>query len=267
MIEQILLRIARRGPALARLLPSDTSVAPSEYEHSDALPFPRRKTEADAPDSLPHALNVMPFWDAAKNSHYSSGTPQERARALPPAFVNYAMVHAMIGSVIWSERKYFQKNIVHIVTRNGDVVAAVYPGERTVAVRKRPHDAAPGMLSIKELPASARRFEGDEDSNFETSTIHMLLWYYGQVVPQAVEDLPSELLRGKILLRKLPLVAPSALGMQHLHLIHLFSAGPLYLQSLFELLSAESLKSICADLTSLFLTGCLVSTEKIGRPA
>lgn len=69
MIEQILLRIARRGPGLARLQPSDTSVAPSEYEHSGALHFPRCKREADAFDSLTDATNALPFWDAAKNTH------------------------------------------------------------------------------------------------------------------------------------------------------------------------------------------------------
>ena len=266
MIEQMLMRIAKRGPGLTQLESGDVSVTPSSYGSEPALAFPLRRTPAEAPDSVPYATNMPPIWEAAKDAHYRNTTPLERARALPSAYAEYDAVHAMIGGLIWSERKYIQKNIVHIVSRNGDVVAAVYPGQHTVAVRKRPAGVTPGMLSIKALPASAQPFESDEANNFDTTTVQMLLWYYGQVVPEAVENIPNELLRGKILLRKLPLVAPNALSMRHLHLIHLFSGGPFSVPALFSLLKPESLPSICADLTSLFLTGCLVSMDAAERP-
>lgn len=278
MIEQILLRIANRGPGLSRLDAADTSAAPTANGEGGALHFPASRQITEPPDSLP-PLNGqlagqlasqlaahLPLWDAAKDAHYRRGSPQDRAQALPPGYADYSMVHALLGSLIWSERKCIKANIVHIVNRSGEVVAAVYPKDRTVAVRKRPGAVGPATLSIKELPPSARPFEGEQASHFETVTVHMLLWYFGQVVPEAVENLPGELLGGKLLLRKLPLVAPNALHGRHLQLIHLFSAGPARLQALLTRLKPEATGFICADLTSLYLTGCLVSSELFKQP-
>lgn len=270
MIEQILLRIANRGPGLSRLDAADTSPAPSGCGEGAALHFPASRQTTEPPESLPpsgaHVTGHLPLWDAAKDAHYRGGSPQDRALALPPAFADYSMVHALIGGLIWSERKCIKANIVHIVNRNGDVVAAVYPKDRTVAVRKNPGAAGPGTLSFKELPPSAGPFEGEQASHFETVTVHMLLWYFGQVVPEAIENLPGKLLGGKLLLRKLPLVAPNALHVRHLQLIRLFSAGPARLQALLTRLKPEATGFICADLTSLYLTGCLVSSEPVEQP-
>ena len=265
MIEQILLRIANRGPGLGRLEPADTSAPPSDGSESAGPHFPASQLVSELPDSLSpsggHLSGHLPLWEAAKSAHYRAGSPEERALALPPAYAGYSMVHALIGSLIWSERKCIKANIVHLVNRSGDVVAAIYPKARTVAVRKNPGAVGPSTLSIKELPPSARPFEAEQASDFEIVTVHMLLWYFGQVVPEAVENLPGKLLGGKLLLRKLPLVAPNALHLRHLQLIHLFSAGPQRLLALLTRLQPEAMATICADLASLYLTGCLVSIE------
>jgi hypothetical protein len=114
---------------------------------------------------------------------------------------------------------------------------------------------------VKELPSSARPLEAEAASQFEHTTVHMLLWYYGQVMPEAVQDIPHTLFKAGMLLRKLPLVAPNALAVRHLQLIHLFSSGATHLQTLLDLLSPEAKPFVCADLASLYLTGCLVSSD------
>ena len=274
MIEKILSGIPNRGPGLSLPGAADTSAMPTGCGKGAALHFPASRQKTEPPESLPppnghlagHVAGHLPLWDAAKDAHYQGGSPQDRALALPPAFADYSMVHALIGGLIWSERKCIKSNIVHIVNRSGEVVAAVYPKNRTVAVRKRPGAAGPGTLSIKELPPSAGPFEGEQASHFETVTVHMLLWYFGQVVPEAIENLPSNLLGGKLLLRKLPLVATHALHVRHLQLIRLLSVGPARLQALLTRLKPEATGFICADLASLYLTGCLVSRETVERP-
>jgi hypothetical protein len=267
MIEKILLRIAKRGPGLTQLEPGDTSVLPGTGLQADPLHFPRRGQQADTSDGLSTVVDILSRWESAKESHYRSDTPERRALALPSAYAGYGAVHARVGALIWSERTYIKKNIVHIVSRTGDVVAAIYPEKHTVAIRKALMNTPADMLSIRELPASAQPFEGDTASKFETSTLHMLLWYYGQVEPSALENIPQPLLRSRILLHRLPFLMPNALSPRHLHLIQLFSVGPLYLRDLFKLLKPDAVPLICADLTSFYLTGCLVAAEHQGQPA
>jgi hypothetical protein len=264
MIEQILMRIAKRGPGLTRLQSSDTTIAPSAASDS-SLSFPASRPHSSASRSLATQTHSLTAWELAKDAHYSSyrepSSTHQAPREVPAAYIGYSMMHALIGSVIWSERKNIHKNIVHIVASNGDVVAALYPSERTVAVRKHIPAGGLGILSLKELPSSARPFEADAASQFEQTTVHMLLWYYGQAMPEAVEEIPDALFQAKMLLRKLPLVAPNALNVRHLQLIHLFSGGSTHLQTLLDLLSPEAKQFICADLASLYLTGCLVSSD------
>lgn len=262
MLEEILLRIARRGPGLNRLAADDTAAAPADRGSAAPL-FPASAPADRTAEGQSHTPSgaVVSMWEAAKKEHYLGSSAVLRALSVPAAFVNYSTLHAELGRLIWSERHAVGRNIVHVIRGSGEVVAAVYPKERTVAVSKKPMPSSLQTLIMKELPASARPFEAQQASQFETISVPMLLWYFGQTVHEAVEEMPEALIKGKLLLRKLPLITPNALHMRHLHLIHLFSAGPIRLPTLLARIRPEAVATICADLTSLYFTGCLVLNQ------
>jgi hypothetical protein len=260
MIEQLLLRIAKRGPALTEIEQSDARVTAYASAANSSMPFPASMPPESASSASVPSSPLM-AWMLAKDEYYSRKPNTAKPREWPAAFAHYTKLHAMIGSLIWHERQSLRNNIVHIMGKNGYVVAAVFPSERTVAVRKNPPMDDLGEISLKHLPATAAKFDRQVATQFEYTTPHMLMWYFGQVMPEAIESIPNSLMKSKLLLRKLPLVNPSALNLGHLHLIHLFSAGPIYLHTLLERINSEFKSSFCADMASLYVTGCLVAQE------
>jgi hypothetical protein len=260
MIEQLLLRIAKRGPAMTKIEQSDAHVPAYASVGNSSMPFPASlPPESVSSTSIPSS--PLMAWMLAKDDYYSQKPNAAKPREWPAAFAHYTKLHAMIGSLIWYERPSLRNNIVHIVGNKGYVVAAVFPSERTVAVRKNPTTDGLGEISLKHLPATASPFDAHVASQFEYTTPHMLIWYFGQVMPEAIDSIPNSLMKSKLLLRKLPLVNPNALNLGHLHLIHLFSAGPIYLHTLLGRIHPEFKSTFCADIASLYLTGCLVAQD------
>ena len=262
MIEKLLLRIANRGPKLSGLQSDDITVLPYGADSKSSNPF--AASQADSASQAPRD-DALVAWELALDAHYSGGETA-RAEESPPAFASFSPLHAQIGSLIWQEQSRIRKNLVHVIASGGDVIAEINPSERTVAVRKNLNLSKLHLLSLKELPLSAKPLSSGVAASFDVTTVHMLLWYYGQTVPEAVQILPAALLKSKMLLRKLPLVPPNALHVRQLHLISLFSSGAIYLPRLLSQLSEAAAPSICADLASLHLTGCLVSHDGSADP-
>ena len=265
MIEQLLLRIAKRGPSLNQLESVDVTLAPDSSGSLVSSPFPASTMHRAGSKSLPPDENTPIIWELAKDEYchiHAAGKVQKTE--IPIAFRDYTEAHALIGDVIWQERKSIRQNIVHVVGVGGEVVAEICPNERSLAIKKRLVVEKLHGLSLKQLPLSAKPFASGAASQFDYTTVHMLLWYFGQVAIDAIHEIPNALVQSKMLLRKLPLVAPNALHMRHLHLISLFSPGAIRLPVLLSHLDKEATQSICADLASLYLTGCLVSSDSKG---
>lgn len=284
MIEQLLMQIAQRGDGSSARASARASegkrvgvaalrrAAGSPLSHSSPSGFslfPAQRARSHAPASLAALSEGLAAWEQAKQAHDRAGWPDAQAADRPAAFASFTSVHLAVGGLMWLERYSARKTACHIVNARGDVVAAVAPGGAMVAVRKMPHQAPIEWLSLEELPPSAMPWDSALISPHKSSTqkhtsTQMLLWYLGQAMPAAFEKIPPELLSSNMLLRKLPLIEPGALCLRHLYLFSIFSAGPIYLHSLLAMLGKPGMQAICADLASLYLTGCLVSSDSEG---
>ncbi len=268
MIEQLLLRIAKRGPSLSRLESEDITFPPDSSSPVASSLFPGGKKHRGASSSMPPEENTQIIWELAKDEYQHLRSAGELQKTeMPIAFQDYTEAQALIGAVIWQERLSIRHNLVHVLGKGGEVVAEINPSKRTVAIKKMLVLETLGGLSLKQLPQTATALDSSAASQFEHTTVHMLLWYFGQFAVDAIHEIPNKLVQSKMLLRKLPLVAPNALHLRHLQLISLFSAGAISLPMLLGQLSMEATQSICADLASLYFTGCLVSIDSKGLPA
>ncbi len=163
--------------------------------------------------------------------------------------------------MIYMERHRLDVKTVHLTGKAGQLIAVIYPRKRLVLVRKLVSEGEADLLSWREMPTTAEQIDPAIQKQFRESTPYMLLWYFGQVMPQATEWIPQEIISGRLMLRKLPLVDPKALDLRHLKLIHIFSGGSFTFAELLQFLEPDALQWICADIASLYLTGCLVAAH------
>lgn len=259
MIEQLLLRVAKRGNPLETRVSSEPDSSSFSIRSTPSLPFPAKR-QGKLANRVVGQDNLAAWKEACADLH-DQARPFPPASALPPAFAEYSAVDAHVASLMYSERHRIGARTVHLVGKTGRVVAAIYPREREVLVRQLASESEAKLLSWRELPATAGAFDASVQQQFRSSTAYMLLWFYGQVSADALELVPHELISGAMLLRKLPLIDPRALDLRHLKLIHIFSAGSLTFQEVLSLLEPEATKYIGSDIASLYLTGCLVSAD------
>jgi hypothetical protein len=254
MLEKLLRRIVGRSANRSvqhsgidsRLL---TSAHASSLSDSELRPFPARGYTTQAP-----LKREGPYtWDSACKAHFEACVDPLHPPLLPALFAAFGGGHATLAQALWTEHKNTYPLLVHISGPEG--VEAVYDqAQLRVWVRLGMPYREPDTLAWVEMPASTLPPGGAE---FEPTTAHHLLWYYGQAVPLAPAALPTDMGSAPLQLRRFPPVAPQALEMRHLALLRVLSAGALTFAQLQNRTSPLDQVHLCGDLASLYFTGSL----------
>lgn len=217
---------------------------------SELRPFPARSYTTQGPykrESL--ALT----WEAACKAHFEACVNPMQPPQLPAIFSSFGGSHAAVAQALWTEHANTYPLLVHINSPQG-LVAVLDQAQQRVWVRLHTPYVEPHALVWIEMAAST---EPPASDDFATTTVHHLLWYYGQTVPLAPTALPSSMGNASLQLRRFPPVDPQVLEMRHLALLRVLSAGALTFEQLQSRTSAPDQIHLCADLTSLYFTGSL----------
>lgn len=219
--------------------------------------------EASLGEQATRAGGPQTHWARAMQAHLG-GQGRISSTRLPLRFAQFDSGYAAVGELIWSIRKQLADRVVHISGPDG-LVAVMAPQSRKVLMRMDAGAFGVSALSWRELPVTADLPEGRAAEQFTTTTVYELLWYFGQTVREAVLHLPESIGAAQLQLRRFPRVPPQALGLRHLVMMHAFSAGPLSFEQLWFETPGDDRGSLCADLTSFFLTGALAAARVTGR--
>jgi hypothetical protein len=257
MLEKLLHRLVGRHAqaplaysAFDSRLNRSASSSSLSISDSELRPFPAR------------ILNTTPFakregaltWENACKAHFEACVDLNTSPQLPAIFTTYSGAHAAVAEALWAEHKNTYQQLVHINSPEG-LMAVVDQAQQRVWVRMRAHYCEPHHLIWQEMPASTIP---PNTSDFHSTTVHHLLWYYGQAVPLAPMALPLGMGHEPLQLRRFPPVEPQALEMRHLALLRLLSAGALTFDQMLSHTCAGDQNFLCADLASLYFTGSLV---------
>jgi hypothetical protein len=257
MLEKLLHRLVGRHAKVSsghsafdsRLLSSTNSTTHS-FNDSELRPFPARIFSTTPLTKREGALT----WERACKTHFETCVDPNASPQLPAIFASYNGAHAAIAEALWTEHKNTYHQLVRINSPDG-LMAVVDQAQQRVWVCMRAHYCEPHSLTWQEMPASTIP---PNTSDFQSTTVHHLLWYYGQAVPLAPKTLPLGMGHEPLQLRRFPPVEPQALEMRHLALLRLLSAGALTFDQLLTHTCAEDQNFLCADLASLYFTGSLV---------
>ncbi len=266
MIEKLLARIARRSRPGSLPAPISVLAAGRHGEvllHSSAsahdpfsMPYPASKRVRSARSGLTQP-GTSDAWlqacDAYVNQRLSGGQIADQ----PAFFAYWGAAHMAVAQMLWAERDQLHMGLAHI--HSGDaLLAVVQPSHRQVSLNAQAYQSK-AALSLHQLPVG--QGEGLEHmkqgKEFVSHGLHSLLWFYGQVYSSATDLLPPEMGTQLIQLRRFPPVAPAALEMRHLALIHVFSGGALSFAQLQKQVAPDHASSLCADLASFYFTGSL----------
>lgn len=261
MLEQLLQRIALKGAASHALHQPDEAafkaLRSGDGQHSG---YPATATNISAlhsntTDATAAAKLSSAAWTRAKLAYQYAHAKGTLTQPLAACFAGYGDAHRAVAALLWTQRGDMKKGLFSICSKQ-DVIAYVQPQERTVLLRKMPDLAKLGKLHCQrasdrsgELPAASKAFQ--------STSIDMLLWFYGQTCSAAPDLLSHKLVQQALHLRKLPAVDAKALELRHLTLIQHFSAGAFFFDDLQRSLAAPQTQWLCADLASLYLVDAL----------
>jgi hypothetical protein len=256
MLEKLLHRLVGRPTKSAahsafdsRLI-SSTNSSTHSISDSELRPFPARIFSTPPLARREGALT----WESACKAHFETCVDPNASPQLPAVFATYSGAHAAVAQALWTEHRNTHHQLVHINSPDA-LMAVVDHAQQRVWVSLRAHYCEPDNLTWQEMPASTIP---PDPPNFQSTTVHHLLWYYGQAVPLAPKALPLGVGHEPLQLRRFPPVEPQVLEMRHLALLRLLSAGALTFDQLVTHTCAEDQNFLCADLASLYFTGSLV---------
>jgi hypothetical protein len=272
MIDKLIKRIAARRPTqpatsvseaseiglLAQALPSDAMSGDLTAEQ-DVLHDPFHAAYVAArPAFNPHTGQTRPgsdsAWHIALQGHLRKDISQLMSSQLA-YFSSWGAAHLAVAQLIWSERAAMNSRLMHITCAD-QLLAVVIGSQKEVAIHAPSFHPRTPLLWTHQS-SNNQPMLAFEKKPFQTHHMHALMWFFGQVYPAISESIPSEIASGRIQLRRFPQVAPAGLEMRHLGLIHLFSRGALSFTQLERQVEPENRSHLCADITSLFLTGTL----------
>lgn len=201
-------------------------------------------------------------WAAAcarYSEHIALGSESPRA----DYFAGFGALHVAVAQELFDRDEELnalgERRVVHL--ENGAGLLAVYsPAQRMVQIRA--HTTALAQIArrsaihVRVMPAAAGLLDRAAAQGFKSWPIAALYWYFGQTALSALDTVPD--LATQILqIRRFPALAPSALLMRQLQLIHLIGHNSLNFEQLFANLQAPDVDYVCPDLASLYLTGTL----------
>jgi hypothetical protein len=173
-------------------------------------------------------------------------------------------LHLVVAELIWDQRSQLQPDeahrLMHISHPSVGLLAVYSPEQRLVQVRR----GAPAAqlrgddvdMNVRLMPASAKLLEGKAAYDFQTLSVTLLMWHYGQSSALALSHMPS-LANKWMFLRRFPALSPRRIDMRHLRLMHALSRAPVQFEGLLSTLVAEDRVFVCPDLTSLYFSGAL----------
>lgn len=256
MLEKLVRRLVGRSTDAAtpqssidsRLLSASHA---NSFSDSELRPFPARSYTTQAPYQRESTAQT---WAGACKAHFDACVDPLHPPQLPAIFSSFGGGHAAVAQALWTEHTKTYPLLVHISGPHG-VVAVLDQAQQRVWVRLGAPYIEPQTLAWIEMAASTMPPVTDD---FASTTVHHLLWYYGQAVPLAPAALPADMGSAPLQLRRFPPVDPQALDMRHLALLRVLSAGALTFEQLQGRTSAPDQAHLCADLASLYFTGSLV---------
>jgi hypothetical protein len=272
MIDQLLQRIAQRG------------AAPSPGRHDSSLvstnarsqPYFPAGSSRGAERSAAQPDRALAMWQQSKNDYVQTCARQALSKPpivpialTPEVFAQFGQAHSAVAALLWAEQQVIAKLMLTsptIAIRGSEGLVAIYQTQdQTVHIN--PHISSAGLhsLGLRTQVSSGPAYRPKELSH--TTSVNMLLWFYAQTVPSAVHLLPDAVVRQSLQLRKFPAVAPQALEVRHLGLIHRFSAGAVSFDQLLRQVGDDEVGSLCADLTALYLTGALSAAAPLSPNA
>lgn len=255
MLEKLLRRLVGGAPNPAPQSSMDSRLLSAAHAHSlsdsELRPFPARGYTTHGPYQRETSIQT---WDSACKAHFDACVDPMHPPQLPAIFSDFGGGHAAVAQALWSEHTNSYPLLVHISGPKG-VVAVLDQAQQRVWVRRNVPYIEPHTLSWIEMAASTMQPSTDD---FAATTVHHLLWYYGQAVPLAPAALPTDMGSVPLQLRRFPPVDPQALEMRHLALLRVLSAGALSFVQLQSRTSVPDQAHLCADLASLYFTGSLV---------
>lgn len=265
MLEKLLRRIAKRNAAPGDA-PSDiplsvmaagshgTSIVSSsgaQDPFSTSYPAPGRTRSVRTGQTLPGAQNA---WVLASDAYIRARLNGAPISDQPAYFAGWGVAQMAVAQMLWAEheRLHLGEATIHC---GKALLAVVQPTRLNVLINAAAYQQSE-PLSLHQL-AAGQSVKRPDTSAFATHAMYALLWFYGQVYSSAPDLLPLEMGEQLIQLRRFPPIAPAALEMRHLALIHVFSGGALSFAQLQKQISLENSSSLCADLASLYFTGAL----------
>lgn len=277
MINQLLQRIAKRATQSTQQRHADSLV--SSNLHSNALSrpfFPAGSNQSQA-RSATQPDRALAMWQQSKRAYKqfcadraaSSGTALDvYIPPMPQVFTDFGPAHNAVAALLWVQQPQVDQLLrtSHAVAvRGSEGIVAVYQAlDQIVGVSRKASSASLHTLALRTQPNGSAAHLG---ADFSSTTAPMLLWFYAQTVPRAVDLLPDDLVCQSLQLRKFPAVAAQALEVRHLGLIHRFSAGAISFDQLLRQVDGDAAYCLCADLAALYLTGALCAAPTPGLPS
>jgi hypothetical protein len=262
MLEQLLRRISSRGE-LPPLLDIHDQAPLSTAGNSEHHSFPARSVTATNPGLLKaHVLPGVNVWQSAVQDYLAACATRTEPPTLPSPFAQYGAGHAALAQLLWEGHKNTLQRGMHILGPHA-LVAMFGALEKKVWVHRNLPTYAAHDLAWREAPEYALPSD-TQTAEFDTTSQHHLLWFYGQTVPEAVHSLPASMGVLALRLRRFPPVEPKALELRHLAMLRLFSAGPMHFSQLFANTPKQDQDKLVADVASFYFTGSLAPVPPKG---
>lgn len=257
MLEQLLRRIEGRGAAPAPLENrNETPLHPASSTSSGHSSFPVRRVRVGS-TSLPvhgYASSVT-VWQGAVDDYLATCATRPVLAALPAPFAHYGDAHAAVAQLLWERYESTLQHGMHILGPHA-LIAVLEPLQKQVWVRRELPTYGTRDLAWQEV-AVGPLLPANLADQFDATTQHHLLWFYGQTVPSAVLALPSDIGDRELRLRRFPPVESKALELRHLAMLRLFSYGAMPFSSLLANTKKQDHGKLVADVASFYFTGAL----------
>jgi hypothetical protein len=202
------------------------------------------------------------LWRSACERYHVKRQEQAGRPDMAPHFHEFGDTHSTLAKLIWTERQHIHQRLVHIISPHGLLVAVLNPRNRQVLVRRHVDRQELEGLFWRDMPSAASPLEGSSQQAFDVCTVDELMWFHGQFASDAVYLVPETFMQAALTLRRFPYVAPQALEMRHLSLIHILSRDRMPLDRLQREVDDDDVDWLCADLASLCLCGALASQAR-----
>jgi hypothetical protein len=204
----------------------------------------------------------MNVWQSSVQDYLAACAARTELPVLPSPFAQYGDGHAALAQLLWEGHKNTLQRSMHILGPNA-LVAMFGPLEKKVWVHRNLPTYAAQDLAWKEAPDNALP-ANTQTGDFDTTSQHHLLWFYGQTVPEAVHALPASMGVLPLRLRRFPPVEPKALELRHLAMLRLFSSGPMHFSHLLANTQQQDRPRLVADVASFYFTGSLAPVPPKG---